>query len=155
MKQKEMLEDLYESLIEKRKNVHDSIVENEDHIRSLESSMKEIEEDDEITKYFSPLDKDKSDETGYRNLDEEHHVLTERIENLFDLMNEYDVQISQLEKLITSFPDADVSDSSDMEEQNSNDRHDLIKELKTVSELILDEPQIAKKKLDLIISTLT
>lgn len=100
MKNREVIEEMYYSYLEKRKIAKDTIIQNENRIKEIEIFLDSVNEKDLDFKYFSPLSTDSIfdgkidlEKTERENLLEDNKVQLELIKDL-------DVRIQQFKEML-------------------------------------------------------
>lgn len=124
MKNREVIEELYYSYLEKRKIARDTIIQNENRIKEIEIFLDSVNDKDLDYKYFSPLSTDSIfdgkidiERTERENLLEDNKVQLELIKDL-------DIRIKQFKEML---------DDSDEQEDDTAVEQELVSDVSKLS----------------------
>lgn len=118
MKNREVIEEMYYSYLEKRKVAKDTIIQNENRIKEIEIFLNSVNESDLDFKYFSPLSTDSIFDGKIELEKTERESLIEDNKVQVELIKDLDIRINQFKEML------DESEEQVSEVDSSNDNID-------------------------------
>ena len=137
MKNIKVLEDLYDSAIEKRREARENIIVNEDRIREIDEFLNQAKETEEDIRLFTPRNLDEAFTNRIQRGNDERSMLIERNENLFNIVNDLDQQIRQLRELM-----------EDLDSSEENPSKTTVSLKNVVEEILVDQPKDTQEIVD-------
>ncbi len=137
MKNIKVLEDLYDSAIEKRREARENIIVNEDRIREIDEFLNQAKETEEDIRLFTPRNLDEAFPNRIQRGNDERSMLIERNENLFNIVNDLDQQIRQLRELM-----------ADLDSSEENPSKTTVSLKNVVEEILVDQPKDTQEIVD-------
>ena len=137
MKNIKVMEDLYDSAIEKRREARENIIVHEDRIREIDEFLNQAKETEEDIRLFTPRNLDEAFTNRIQRGNDERSMLIERNENLFNIVNDLDQQIRQLRELM-----------EDLDSSEENPSKATVSLKNVVEEILVDQPKDTQEIVD-------
>lgn len=108
MKNREVIEEMYYSYLEKKKIAKDTIIQNENRIKEIEIFLNSVNESDLDFKYFSPLSTDSIFDGKIELEKTEREELIEDNKVQVELIKDLDVRIQQFKEMLDDSEESNV-----------------------------------------------